>query len=521
MRVAVVGATGNAGTAVLEALVSTREVTSVVGIARRLPDRLAFPYSECSWESIDIGSSDATRELSAAFAGADAVIHLAWLIQPNTRRDLLRRVNVDGTARVADAAAAAGVRHLVVASSVGAYAPDAGHGLRDEAWPTGGISSSHYSVDKAAQERALDAFSRAHPQTVVTRLRPALIFGARPASEIQRYFLATWLPVGWLRTSRLPVVPLPSGLRGLQAVHVDDLGRAYAAAVLHPTPGAFNICADDVLTPDVLAATLDHGRSVRVPDAAVRAALAVSHDVGLVAADAGWLDMGLQVPLMDNGRARALLGWRPQRTAEEALRTLVGGMAEGTGGASSPLRPRHADREEPATPAPDWGAGLDRRLLAIYLQDHLAGGDAGLARIDRMAAEYVDTPAYATLSWVAEETRDDHAFLTDLLAVLGIGRPRLKGALTRLAERGGRLKPNGAARSRSPLTLLVEVDAMRSAVTGKLGVWQTLEANAGALGLDPAPFTRRADGARAQAAALQDVHEYARGTAFHRDGMGI
>lgn len=127
MRVAVVGATGNAGTAVLEALHNTPEVDSILGIARRMPNDAIAPYAGCDWTSIDIAAASsaeqAESQLAEAFQGVDAVIHLAWLIQPNTERELLRRVNVEGTRRVANAAAAAGVSHLVVASSVGAYSP--------------------------------------------------------------------------------------------------------------------------------------------------------------------------------------------------------------------------------------------------------------------------------------------------------------------------------------------------------------------------------------------------------------
>lgn len=217
MRVAVVGATGNVGTAVLSAVVQRPEVTSVLGIARRLPETASHPYSTAEWASIDIGAAataqDAVQELTEALRGADAVIHLAWLIQPNDRRDLLRRVNVEGTAHVGAAAAAAGVRTLVVASSVGAYSPSPGNTPRDESWPTGGIRTSHYSVDKAAQEQVLDELAALHPDLTITRLRPALIFQGAAGSEIQRYFLGRWMPVQLLRAGRPPLVPLPQGLR--------------------------------------------------------------------------------------------------------------------------------------------------------------------------------------------------------------------------------------------------------------------------------------------------------------------
>src|SRR5699024_1793643 len=97
MRIEVVRATDNAGTAGWRELASRSTVEASLGIARRLPDEEAEPYEYASWESVDIQFSASRAELAKLFVGYDAVIHLAWLIQPNTKRELLRRVNVDGT----------------------------------------------------------------------------------------------------------------------------------------------------------------------------------------------------------------------------------------------------------------------------------------------------------------------------------------------------------------------------------------------------------------------------------------
>lgn len=536
MRVVVVGATGNAGTAVLRALAETPEVTSVLGVARRMPDAEVAPYSGCEWAAIDIAAATSEAEagalLRAAFAGADAVIHLAWLIQPNSRRELLRRVNVEGTARVARAAAAAGVPHLVVASSVGAYSPDPAQMRRDESWPTAGLATSHYSVDKAAQERVLDEFASAHPGVVVTRLRPALTFQADAGSEIQRSFLGSWMPMPALGSVKPPVLPVPKGLRGLQAVHADDLGRAYAAAVVRRAPGAFNICADDVLTPQDLADIIDHGRFVELPPRLVRAFLFGGHRAGLVAADEGWLDLATSVPMMDSTRAGAELEWQPRHSAAEALRSLLRGISEGWGTASVPLRPRNPeDGRLPAVRGPaDSGADagdppeahasadpISRDLLGLYLSDHLTGATAGAGRIARMAETAIDTPVYAPLSELAEEIRLERAFLRRLIHDLGMRQRPYRQAVSWAGEHAGRLKSNGRLFSRSPLTPVLETELMRSAVMGKLGVWQTLHEHADELGLDPRVFEDLAHRARSQAGVLDEVHEYLRGRAFRED----
>ena len=91
MRVAVIGATGNAGTAVLRALADSPEVESIVGVARRVPEAGGEPYDGCEWKSIDIAAAtpkdEAVADLTAAFEGADAVIHLAWAFQPTRDAD--------------------------------------------------------------------------------------------------------------------------------------------------------------------------------------------------------------------------------------------------------------------------------------------------------------------------------------------------------------------------------------------------------------------------------------------------
>jgi uncharacterized protein YbjT (DUF2867 family) len=90
MRVVVTGATGNVGTSVLRALTADPGVDEVIAPARRAPDR---DLEGAQFISADV----ATDDLAAVFAGADAVVHLAWLIQPGRNEALTRRVNVSGS----------------------------------------------------------------------------------------------------------------------------------------------------------------------------------------------------------------------------------------------------------------------------------------------------------------------------------------------------------------------------------------------------------------------------------------
>src|SRR5918995_872257 len=115
MRIVVVGASGNIGTALLRSLAGDPRIGSLVGVARRTPSA----KDGVEWHAADVAESD----LEHLFRGAQAVVSLAWRIQPSRQPDALRQTNVVGSERVFEAARRAGVETLVYGSSVAAYAP--------------------------------------------------------------------------------------------------------------------------------------------------------------------------------------------------------------------------------------------------------------------------------------------------------------------------------------------------------------------------------------------------------------
>jgi len=328
MRVVVTGATGNVGTTLIRALAADPAVTSIVGLARRRPD-LDVPKVE--WVAADVSRDD----LDGPFAGADVVVHLAWLIQPSHRLDVLEATNVAGSKRVFQATARSGAGALVYASSIGAYSPGPKDTRVDESWPTEGIGSSFYSRHKAATERLLDHFEAEHPSVRVVRLRPALIFKREAASGIRRLFLGRLVPPQLLRPSLIPVVPKTDRLV-FQAVHTEDVVEAYRLVVVGDARGAFNIAADPVLDPDELARILG-ARPVPVRATFLRAAADMSWRAHLQPTPPGWVDLAVNVPVMDTTRARRELGWQPKRTSGEALCDLLEGFADRAFGPTPPL----------------------------------------------------------------------------------------------------------------------------------------------------------------------------------------
>jgi UDP-glucose 4-epimerase len=330
VRIVVTGATGNLGTALLARLTGDPEISSVVGVMRRPP---ATRPPRTTWHRADVGRDD----LAGAMHGADAVVHLAWAIQPSRRASELWRTNVVGTHRVITAAEEAGVATFVHGSSVGVYSRGPKDRAVDEGWPREGVPSSFYSRHKAEAERLVDALEERSPAMRVVRMRPGLVFSRAAATGVRRLFLGALVPRALLAPRRIPAVPDMPGLR-FQAVHSLDVADAYHRALGADARGAFNVAADPVLDPGVLASALG-ARPVRVPVALARATVGLTWRARAQPTPPGWLDLGLGVPLMDCSRARAELGWAPRTASTDALLELLTGMAEGAGAPTPPLAP--------------------------------------------------------------------------------------------------------------------------------------------------------------------------------------
>ncbi|HYN99949.1 MAG TPA: NAD-dependent epimerase/dehydratase family protein [Actinomycetota bacterium] len=317
MRVVVVGATGNVGTSLLGSLRSEDSVDRIIGVARRRPS-VEFPKVE--WETADIISDD----LDSLFKGADAVVHLAWAIQPSRDLEALTATNVTGSRRVFEAVERTGVPSLVYASSIGAYSPGPKDRRVAEDWPTNGINTSFYSRHKAEVERLLDDLESRSPSIRVVRLRKAIILKAGASCEIRRLFMGPLIPTTLIKPGRIPFVPHLKGIR-TQLVHSHDVGEAYRLALLSDVRGPFNIAAEPVLDFKQIAGLLK-AMALPVPKPLVRRAADLSWRLRLQPSPVGWYDMAALSPLMDTTRATTVLGWVPRHSSKEALLDFVYGL---------------------------------------------------------------------------------------------------------------------------------------------------------------------------------------------------
>src|SRR3954467_4095718 len=260
--VAVTGASGNVGTALLRRLARSG-AAEVRALARRQPPDIA-PYDGVRWHLTDLGDVASERVLPEFLDGVDAVVHLAWALQPGRHPEALRRVNVEGTRRVVRAAVAAGVGHVVHMSSLGAYAAGARGQEVTEDWPTTGIPTSQYSRDKAEAERAVRELLGRHPETVGTIVRPTLGLQPPAASEIGRYFLGPVVfGVGRLLPPPLAhLLPLPLPGLAVSFIHADDVAAPLQRILDRRASGAFTPAAEPLMDGGAIAQALG---TVRVP----------------------------------------------------------------------------------------------------------------------------------------------------------------------------------------------------------------------------------------------------------------
>ena len=119
------------------------------------------------------------------------------------------------------------------------------------------------------------------------------------------------------------------------------------------------------------------------------------------------------------------------------------------------------------------------RLLEIYLADHLAAATAGVALARRTARSNAGTESGDVLRRLAGEIEDDRRTLEGIVVELGFRESKTKEAVAWVGEKVGRLKLNGQIRGYSPLSRVLELEALSVGVGGKLALWESLLAMPG------------------------------------------
>jgi len=329
LKVAVTGPTGEIGKPLLEELERRDEVGTVLGMARS-----PFDPSEEGWEKVAYRRGDILDRgaLAALFDGVDVAVHLAFAIFGS--REETRRVNLQGTRNVFEAAIKAGVKRLVYASSVAAYGfhPENPQPLTEDV-PPRGSEGFYYSRQKAELEELLDELLL-DSEVEAYVFRPCIVAGPRATMLIEQTVESVRVgdPVPLLRkgVEKLPLVApvLPDPGTPLQLVHHDDVAQGMAAAICGDgLPGVYNLAGEgEIQVRDIARALGWHW--IPVPRPAVSVGTAAARRFSFASPKLEWAIAADTPVLMDTTKARRDLDWKPAHDAKETLAETIDGARD-------------------------------------------------------------------------------------------------------------------------------------------------------------------------------------------------
>ena len=317
VSVAIPGVAGRVGHRLLSFLERGGDIERVIGLDLHDPPRRSRHFE---MHRADV----TTTELGPYFRGVDVVVHLAVVGDPVPDTAHASRVNVEGTRRVLEAAAACGVQHVVRVASATVYGAWPNNPVPiTEAAPLRPIAGFGPAVQMAEAEWVAADWRRTYPHITHTSLRLAPVLGA-DASHLGARLLCGRRPLR-VRGADAPV----------QFVHPDDVASAIAFAVRARLDGVFNVAADGWLARDRVEALVP--RTVpRVPAVVAARILERSWATGFGVAPPTVLPYLIWSWVLSTERLRAE-GWAPVHGNESILLETADALAA-AGGSATPRR---------------------------------------------------------------------------------------------------------------------------------------------------------------------------------------
>ncbi len=307
MKIAVTGGSGQLGTLVLRRLIADKTIKEAVTIDLRPP---VVAGAKVRIVRADIRDGNFAQHLH----DCEVLVHLAFVVTSYLPRPEFDAINIEGSKNVFRAAAAAGVGHIVYASSIAAYGTMPGHPVPIiETTPRRYHHAVPYAAAKYRLEEFLDGFEPEHPNIVVTRFRPAILLG-----------VYTEPPFGQtLRRRRI----VDRGDTPIPIVWDEDVADAIMLAIRIKAHGAFNLAADDPL-PAAELARIGGLRLLRMPRwflLAIADIVIFLAKLGIGRAmDPAWLKEAKGEMIISSAKARQELGWQPRcSTAAEVIKKYV------------------------------------------------------------------------------------------------------------------------------------------------------------------------------------------------------
>ncbi|MEJ4113021.1 NAD-dependent epimerase/dehydratase family protein [Corynebacterium kroppenstedtii] len=295
MIVALTGATGAVGGALLNRLRSKDSVSEIVILGRRCPQDLPSNVRFVRWE---LGQPWPENE------HADVLVHSAFIMEDTKEQSRATELNVNGMSVLFSSAVAAGVKEITFVSSANAYGLRSGLPALTEDDAITDAPGHFYLHHKYLCENIIHALQKVNPETKYSIVRPCMVTG----EGVNNSALATL-------TASTVLYPKPDFSR-YQFVSADDIADAIIRIMESDHGGVYNICPDDSLTVREVAEALGH-RAVHVPISVTRRASDIGFALGVIPFSSRWVTYG--DPVMNPDKARRELGWSASEGSRDAL----------------------------------------------------------------------------------------------------------------------------------------------------------------------------------------------------------
>jgi nucleoside-diphosphate-sugar epimerase len=301
MRVLVTGASGFVGTALCRELVARGHSVRAVVRGASAP-----PADSPGLHRVAVPDIAGEIDRHVLLEGIDVVVHLAAVAhRAAADASEIRRVNVEGATRLADAASGL-VRRFVFLSSVKVHGEDSGNASYTEV--DAPLPEDTYGRSKLEAERALTAIAeRAGMELMV--LRPPLVYGPGVKANFLR--LLSWVDSG------LPL-PLASVHNRRSLIYVGNLVDAIARCAEHPAVrGPFLVSDEEsVSTPELVSRI---ARALGRPERLVPTPPVLLRVAGMIVGRRDEIRRLTGSLVVDSSRARRLLDWRPPYALDAGL----------------------------------------------------------------------------------------------------------------------------------------------------------------------------------------------------------
>jgi len=305
MRYLITGGSGYIGSRLVE-LLARREDTEKIVIADVMPPRGGYrPKTE--FEKVDVRDRPAVHA-ALQRANPDVLVHLAFILNPVHDEGLMYDVDVNGTHNVLEAAAAVGIRQVLVTTSGVAYGafPDNPEPITED-WPVRGVARFSYARDKAESDRIVQLWALQHPDVVTTIVRPCIVYGP----TVDNYLVRLW--------SDAPAIADVGNLEShAQFVHEDDVVDAISRLLLGKHAGQFNLAADGLMTRRECAELLDT-RVIKMPVWLYRTLAKIAWRLRQSEAPSGGIDFELYPWILSNEKVKKTLDWTPRYSSRETF----------------------------------------------------------------------------------------------------------------------------------------------------------------------------------------------------------